>query len=146
MTAIAQPTRRERLFRPSYAAHLVDDWIPALEGVEAKLHAGARVVVVGGGPASSLAQAFASSRIDEFNDHTFPGAFYDLVASFDALHGVPDPLGAAQHVHRSLADDGTWLVVDPGRARLTEMIRAAGFSRVRRVAETPLSLVFEARP
>ena len=33
----------ERFFRPGYAAHLVSDWIPELEGVEQKLKKGARV-------------------------------------------------------------------------------------------------------
>ena len=32
----------ERFFRPGYAAYLIDAWIPALDGVEAKLQAGAR--------------------------------------------------------------------------------------------------------
>jgi hypothetical protein len=72
-----------------------------------------------------------------------PGAFYDLVASLDCRR-VADTVDVARHVHRSLANDGTWLVVD-GRD-LSESIRAAGFSSVRRVAETPLHLVFEARP
>src|SRR3954465_15329658 len=44
----------ERFFRPGYAANLVSSWIPALEGVEDKLRAGALVADVGcghGGPA-----------------------------------------------------------------------------------------------
>jgi hypothetical protein len=122
-------------------AQLVDKWIPALDGVEAKLELGACVAVVGGPP--ELAEAFPHSRVESFDDHGYPGAFYDLVASLDCLR-VPDTVDVARHVHRSLADDGTWLVVD-GRA-LTESIRAAGFSSVRQVAETPLHLVFEARP
>jgi len=32
---------------------------------------------------------------------------------FDCLHDMGDPVGAAAHVHRSLADDGTWMVVEP---------------------------------
>jgi hypothetical protein len=32
---------------------------------------------------------------------------------FDALHDMGDPVGAAQHVRSQLADDGTWLVVEP---------------------------------
>jgi SAM-dependent methyltransferase len=43
----------------------------------------------------------------------FPGAGYDLVCIFDALHDMGDPLGAARHIGESLADDGTWLLVEP---------------------------------
>ncbi|HSY97296.1 MAG TPA: hypothetical protein VK793_16860, partial [Steroidobacteraceae bacterium] len=50
----------ERFFRPGYAANLVSQWLPALEGVEAKLKAGARVADVGCGHGAStviMAQA-----------------------------------------------------------------------------------------
>ena len=32
---------------------------------------------------------------------------------FDALHDMGDPDGAARHVRDAIADDGTWLVVEP---------------------------------
>ena len=41
------------------------------------------------------------------------GGPYDLVCVFDALHDMGDPVGAARHVRSQLADDGTWLVVEP---------------------------------
>jgi SAM-dependent methyltransferase len=44
---------------------------------------------------------------------SYPGAGYDLVACFDCLHDMGDPVGAARNVHRSLAPDGTWLLVEP---------------------------------
>src|SRR6185436_6427576 len=43
----------------------------------------------------------------------FAGAGFDLVTTFDALHDMGDPLGAARHVHDVLADDGVWMVVEP---------------------------------
>lgn len=43
----------------------------------------------------------------------FPGKDYDLVAVFDCLHDMGDPIGAAAHVHGSLAKDGTWMIVEP---------------------------------
>ena len=43
----------------------------------------------------------------------FPGTDYDLVAIFDALHDMPDPLGAARHIRESLKPDGTFLLVEP---------------------------------
>jgi hypothetical protein len=43
----------------------------------------------------------------------YPGAGYDLVTTFDCLHDMGDPVGASRHVLQSLADDGTWLIVEP---------------------------------
>jgi SAM-dependent methyltransferase len=43
----------------------------------------------------------------------FPGQDYDLVAIFDALHDMPDPLGAARHIREALRPDGTFLLVEP---------------------------------
>jgi len=134
----------ERFFRPGYAMNLVSSWIPALDGVEARLTAGARVADVGCGHGSStllLAEAFPASQITGFDYHEasvdlarkraveagltdrvsfevasaadFPGTDYDLVTVFDALHDMPDPLGAARHVREVLAEDGTFLLVEP---------------------------------
>jgi SAM-dependent methyltransferase len=118
----------------------------------------------------------------------FPGEGYDLVTMFDCLHDMGDPAGAARHVRRSLAPDGTWLIVEPlagdrvednlhplgrayyafstllctpnslsqevglalgaqaGEGRIRDVVTAAGFTRFRRVTETPMNLVYEARP
>jgi len=43
----------------------------------------------------------------------FPGKDYDFVAVFDCLHDMGDPVGAATHVRQSLAEDGTWMIVEP---------------------------------
>jgi SAM-dependent methyltransferase len=43
----------------------------------------------------------------------FPGKDYDFVAVFDCLHDMGDPVGAAAHVRQSLAEDGTWMIVEP---------------------------------
>jgi SAM-dependent methyltransferase len=43
----------------------------------------------------------------------FPGKDYDLVAFFDCLHDMGDPVGAAAHVKKTLAPGGTWMVVEP---------------------------------
>src|SRR6202050_1804651 len=42
-----------------------------------------------------------------------PGQDYDLVAVFDCLHAMGDPVGAATHVRQSLAKDGTWMIGEP---------------------------------
>ena len=44
---------------------------------------------------------------------TVAGAGYDLVTIFDALHDMGDPVGCARRVHDLLADDGTWMIVEP---------------------------------
>ena len=44
----------------------------------------------------------------------FDGAgSFDLVCSFDCLHDMGDPAGAAAHIRDSLKPDGTWMVVEP---------------------------------
>ncbi len=133
----------ELFFRPGYNAHLVSEWIPALEGVEAKLKAGAKVADVGCGFGAStiiLGKAFPNSEFVGFDYHEasikaarekaaaagvgnikfdvaaakdFPGSDYDLIAFFDCLHDMGDPVGAAKHVKQALKDDGTWLLVEP---------------------------------
>ena len=62
----------ERFFRPGYAANLVGSWIPSLDGVEAKLLAGASVADIGCGHGAStiiMAEAFPASRFVGFDYH-----------------------------------------------------------------------------
>jgi 2-polyprenyl-3-methyl-5-hydroxy-6-metoxy-1,4-benzoquinol methylase len=136
----------ERFFRPGYAAHLVNEWIPALSGIDAKLKMGGRVADVGCGHGSStilMAKAYPNSHFFGFDYHAasissaqlaaeeegvadritfsvapakgFPkeGEGYDLVAFFDCLHDMGDPVGAARHVKTTLRTDGAWMIVEP---------------------------------
>jgi SAM-dependent methyltransferase len=208
----------ERFFRPNYRAHLISEWIPALEGTEAKLKAGAKVADVGCGLGTStilMAQAYPKSTFVGFDYHDgsikmardaankagvgdrvkfeiakakdYPGKGFEFVAFFDCLHDMGDPEGAAKHVKESMTPDGTWMIVEPfahdklednlnpigrvyyaastmlctpaslsqevglalgaqaGEGRLSKILKAAGFSRVRRAAETPFNIVLEAR-
>jgi SAM-dependent methyltransferase len=62
----------ERFFRPGYRANLVSSWLPALDGVVAKLERGAKIADVGCGHGASsvlLAQAYPKSRIDGYDYH-----------------------------------------------------------------------------
>jgi len=134
----------ERFFRAGYIGNLVGSWIPALEGVKAKLEAGANVADVGCGCGAStilMAKAFPKSTFRGFDYHQasidiattrareagvadrvtfsvakstdYPGTGYDLVAHFDCLHDMEDPVGAARHARSTLAKNGTWLIVEP---------------------------------
>ena len=134
----------ERFFRPGYNANLVSSWIPALDGVEEKLKAGAKVADVGCGHGSStiiMAQAYPNSEFFGYDYHLpsieraralaqeagvsdritfaqatakdYPAKNYDLVAFFDCLHDMGDPVGAGKHVKETLANDGTWMIVEP---------------------------------
>ncbi len=62
----------ERFFRAGYAAHLVQEWLPALTGVREKLERGARVADVGCGHGAStivMAKAFPNSSFTGFDYH-----------------------------------------------------------------------------
>ncbi len=111
----------ERFFRPGYAVNLVPAWIPALEGVQAKLEKGGRVADIGCGHGSStilMAKAFPASRFVGFDYHG---------PSIDSLHDMGDPVGIARHVRQSLAPGGTWLLVEPfAHDRLEENLNPVG--------------------
>ena len=83
----------ERFFRPSYAANLVSSWIPALDGVAAKLQAGAKVADVGCGHGAStvlMAQAYPKSQFVGFDYHA-PSIEHAWKAAEKA--GVQDRVG-----------------------------------------------------
>jgi SAM-dependent methyltransferase len=80
----------ERFFRSSYIGNLMQSWIPALNGVEAKLKKGARVADVGCGVGAStilMAQAFPSSRFWGFDYHA---GSIELAKKRAAAAGVSD--------------------------------------------------------
>ena len=62
----------ERFFRPAYAGHLLDEWIPAMTGVEEKLKMGAKVADIGCGLGTSsmlMAEQYPNSTIHAFDFH-----------------------------------------------------------------------------
>ena len=123
--------------------HLVADWLPAVEGLVEKLEAGATVADVGCGHGAAtilMARAFPRSTFTGFDLHEesiavareraekagvgdrvrfevagatdYVGGF-EVIAFFDALHDLGDPVGAARRARAALADDGVCLLVEP---------------------------------
>jgi SAM-dependent methyltransferase len=139
-------TGTERFFRPGYQANLTSAWLPALDGVVARLEQGIRVADVGCGHGAAsilIAEAYPASTVVGFDSHDASIAAareraaeagiaervsfevagakdfpgeYDLVCLFDCLHDMGDPVGAARHVREALAPDGTLLLVEPAAA------------------------------
>lgn len=205
-------------FRPGYVNNIVQSWIPALDGMEARLRAGAKVADIGCGVGFStllMAEAYPQSEftgydfhapsIEEARHHAATHGLadrvrfevaaakeiaerdFDLVTMYDCLHDMGDPRGCAAHIRTMLAPGGQWMIVEPiagdtpadnmnpvgrlyynastmicvptsldqevgeglgaqaGEARLTAVIREAGFETVRRATEGPFNMVLEAR-
>lgn len=134
-----------RLFRPGYVNALVQDWLPALDGVLEKLKTGSHVADVGCGHGLStilMAQVFPASRFIGYDFHAsiaaatahtrahqlsnvlfeigrardFGGRDFDLIAGFDCLHDMGDPQATAAHFRKALKTDGTWMVMSPSLA------------------------------
>lgn len=133
----------EKFFKPGYQANLTSAWIPSLDGVDQKLKEGALVADIGCGRGAStmvMARAYPKSRFFGFDFHhpsivhardiaresglenvrfetvtarKSPGDDYDLVAFFDCLHDMGDPVGALSHAREMLKPDGTCMMVEP---------------------------------
>ena len=131
-----------RFFRPGYQNHLVQAWLPSIDGMIEKLQRGAKVADVGCGhgiTTTLMAQAFPNSEflgldfhsqsIEEARKHAdahgldnlkfevslakeMPGT-YDLVTIFDCLHDMGDPVGSMKHIGESLKDGGACMIVEP---------------------------------
>ncbi len=50
----------------------------------------------------------------------FPGEGYDMIAFFDCLHDMGDPVGAARRAYETLAEDGSALIVEPMAGNVVE--------------------------
>ena len=89
-------------YRNAYAAALVPEWLPALDGVVDKLERGGLVADVGSGHGHStvlMATAFESSRFVGFDTHD---------ASLEAARANAESAGVADRVDFQLADAGSY--------------------------------------
>ena len=133
----------ERFFRAGYNANLITSWLPALEGVVDKLKAGAKVADVGCGHGASAilrAKAYPRSTFFGYDYHGdsirtareraaaagvsnvhfniadaigYPEDDFDLIAFFDCLHDMGDPIGVSRRARAALKKDGTAMIVEP---------------------------------
>lgn len=77
-----------RFFGVSYKAHLVQEWLPALDGVVEKLERGGKVADIGCGHGTStilMAKAFKRSRFFGFDNHEDSIACARSAAAHDAV-------------------------------------------------------------
>ena len=87
----------ERFFRTGYNTHLVSSWLPALDGVEPKLRAGARVADVGCGLGAStilMAKEYPKTEFIGFDYHA---------ASIEAARGRAEDAGVTDRVRFEVA-------------------------------------------
>ncbi len=132
-----------KFFRPSYKHNLVQNWIPALTGVEDRLKKGIKVADIGCGHAVStfvMAQEYPNSHFVGMDFHKpsieyaqqaalkaglsniefvvadatqLSGNGYDLVTCFDCLHDMGDPAKVSSEIKNILSKEGTWMIVEP---------------------------------
>ena len=133
----------ERFFRAGYNANLITSWLPALDGVVDKLKKGAKVADVGCGHGAStvlMAKTYPNSTFIGYDYHvesinvareraasagtanakfevadavSYRDNSFDLIAFFDCLHDMGDPIGVSKHARQALRNDGTAMIVEP---------------------------------
>jgi 2-polyprenyl-3-methyl-5-hydroxy-6-metoxy-1,4-benzoquinol methylase len=134
--------RTERMLGPWTRRSLVPQIIPALDGVDAKLQAGACVADVGCGAGVALlamAEAYPASQFHGYDPSShaidrarekmterglqnvelhaaggekLPEATYDFVITLDCIHDMTRPADVIAAIRRALQPDGTWLIKD----------------------------------
>ena len=132
-----------RFFKPVYKSNLVQRWLPKIPALIEKLDAGGSFADVGCGHGVStllIAEHFPKATVHGFDFHgpsideakrlakqaglasrvtyetrsakDYDGKF-DVIAFFDCLHDMGDPVGAAEHACKQLKDDGLLVIIEP---------------------------------
>ncbi|MCE2859807.1 MAG: methyltransferase domain-containing protein [Oxalobacteraceae bacterium] len=132
-----------RFFKPVYKSNLVSRWLPKIPALTEKLSAGGSFADVGCGHGVStmlIAEHFPSAEVYGFDFHgpsieeakrlaadaglgerihydtrsakDYTGSF-DVIAFFDCLHDMGDPIGAAEHACRQLKEGGLLVLIEP---------------------------------
>ncbi len=78
-----------RFFRPGYSANIVSYWLPALDGVVARLQGGGRVADVGCGHGYSTMMMAAAFPDSEFVGYDFHPASVEQARKHAGAHGAP---------------------------------------------------------
>lgn len=92
--------------RPFFMNLLAQEWFACIPEIRDKLAAGGRVADIGSGFGwSSIGIAIGYNKITVEGD-------YDLVAAFECIHDMPDPVSTLATMRRISADDGIVVVMD----------------------------------
>jgi SAM-dependent methyltransferase len=133
----------ERFFRAGYNANLITTWLPALDGVVENLQGSAKVADVGCGHGAStilMAKTYPNSSFIGYDYHadsirtareraaaagitnaqfevadavSYSAKGFALIAFFDCLPDMGDPVGVARHARQAVKKDGTAMIVEP---------------------------------
>lgn len=146
-----------RFFKPVYKSNLVQRWLPKIPALTEKLEAGGSFADIGCGHGVStmlIAQHFPKAKVHGFDFHgpsideakrlaadaglssrvsydtrsakDYEG-HYDVIAFFDCLHDMGDPVGAAAHACHHLNDDGMLVIIEPfANDKLEENLNVIG--------------------
>ena len=67
------------------------------------------------------------ARFEVASATSYPAEGFDLICFFDCLHDMGDPVGAAKHAKKALAEDGTVMLVEPfANDRVEENLNVVG--------------------
>lgn len=140
----------EAFFKPGYKTNLVNEWIPALDGIDAKLQQGGKGADIGCGHGAStiiMAEKYPNSEFYGFDYHAgsievareraraaglnnvhfevaaadnFQGDNFDLICYMDAFHDMGNPYKAIAYARKKLAQNGSVMIVEPASSDKVE--------------------------
>jgi SAM-dependent methyltransferase len=135
-----------RGYTPALSSLVTEKWLPAVPGLPARLESGIRMAAVGGGTAAAagIARSYprchvvgldpsvelsgADARGCPSNLELLPTAVediavdppFDVIATFDVIHDLADPLAGLIRIREALAPGGVHLMVEPNASSCLE--------------------------